>query len=339
MATRTTKRSKVYQSIVQLPPLTNEQYEGLRASIAVSGVKVPILIDEKKQIIDGWHRKTIADELEYECPEIVEDNLTDEEKRTLARALNLARRQLTTDQKRAVIADQLNEAPGRSNRWIAKQLGVTHPTVASVRKELEAGGKLFHVNEVEGEDGKRYPSAKNHWQQNGNGAGDPLTLHPTPPHVTEALLAREHFDGSILEPASGDGAMADVLRQHGYKVRATDLKSGHNFLVRKSKVANVVTNPPYSQSMAEQFVRKAMEVAERKIAMLLPFYFLEGVQRHELFSGDWPVKAVYIFSRRPTFGDHPDHAPFGSVWVVWDRSRQRRPPQIEWILDSVPAQR
>ena len=72
MATRTSKRPKPYQSIVQLPPLTEEQLEGLRSSIAVSGVKVPILVDEKKQIIDGWHRKQIADELEYECPEIVE---------------------------------------------------------------------------------------------------------------------------------------------------------------------------------------------------------------------------------------------------------------------------
>jgi hypothetical protein len=332
MATKT-RRRKQYQSIVQLPPLTEEQYEGLRSSIAVSGVKVPILIDEQKQIIDGWHRKTIADELDYDCPEIIEENLTEDEKRTLARALNLARRQLTPEQKRAVIADQLTETPERSNRWIAKQLGVTHPTVASVRKELESGGKLFHLNEVLGEDGKRYPSAKNHWQQK-RGAGDPRILHPTPPHVTEALLGRESFDGPILEPASGDGAMADVLRAHGYKVRATDINNGHDFFKRRKKIANVVTNPPYAQSMAEAFVRHAMEIAENKIAMLLPFYFLEGVQRNDLFSGEgWPVKAVYIFSRRPTFGDHDHHSPFGSIWVVWDRSYQGS-PKIGWILDT-----
>jgi len=86
--------------------------------------------------------------------------------------------------------------------------------------------------------------------------------------------------------------------------------------------------------MAETFVRHAMEIAENKIAMLLPFYFLEGVQRHSLFSNpDWPVKAVYVFSRRPTFGEHPDHSPFGSIWVVWDRSYQGS-PKIEWILET-----
>jgi len=237
-----------------------------------------------------------------------------------------------------VIADQLQETAKRSNRWIAKQLGVSHPTVASVRQELESHGKLYHVAEVEGEDGKRYSIAKNHWQQNGDGAGDPFVLHPTPPHVTEALLRRESFEGLVLEPASGDGAMADVLRQHGYKVRATDIINGHDFLNRRAKAANIVTNPPYGQNMADAFVDHAMKVAEKKIAMLVPLYFLEGVQRHSLFSNpDWPVKAVYIFSRRPTFGQHDKSAPFGSVWVVWDRSHQG-PPQMEWVLDSEPKQ-
>ncbi|MDA9856582.1 DNA modification methylase [Rubripirellula sp.] len=158
MATTKTKRRKPkpYQQIVQLPPLPDDQLEGLRNSIGVAGVKVPIIVDENKQIIDGWHRKTIADELDYDCPEIVEEGLTDEDKRTLARALNLARRQLNREQKRTVIADQLTETPERSNRWIAKQLGVTHPTVSSVRTELEATGKINQLDEVIGENGKRY---------------------------------------------------------------------------------------------------------------------------------------------------------------------------------------
>ncbi len=333
-----TRKVLTYQPILQLPPLSDEEYQGLRASIAVNGVKVPILVDEEKRIIDGSYRKRFADEFGYDCPEIVEAGLTGEEKRTLARALNLSRRQLNTDQKRQIIADQLAETPDRSARWIAKQLGVSHPTVLSVREELESGGKLYHLNEVVGEDGKTYPAAKNHWQVRKDGAGDPLIVHPTPPHVTEALLARETFDGTILEPASGDGAMAAVLLGQGYKVEATDINEGHDFLRRRAKVANVVTNPPYSQSMAEAFVRHAMEIAEKKIAMLLPFYFLEGIQRHELFTNrEWPVKALYIFSRRPTFGDHDDHSPFGCVWVVWERGYQGA-PKTEWILDPEPKE-
>lgn len=331
------RKPLAYQPILQLPPLSEEECQGLRSSIAVNGVKVPILVDEQKRIIDGSYRKRFADEFGYDCPEIVEAGLTEEEKRTLARALNLSRRQLNTDQKRQIIADQLKETPDRSSRWIAKQLGVSHPTVISVREELEAGGKVYHVTEVVGEDGKTYPAAKNHWQVRKDGAGDPLALHPTPPHVTKALLARETFHGVILEPASGDGSMADVLRAQGYKVEATDIKNGHDFLRRRAKVANIAANPPYSQSMAEAFVRHAMEIAEKKIAMLLPFYFLEGVQRHGLFTNrEWPVKGLYIFSRRPTFGDKDDHSPFGSVWVVWEREYEG-PTKTEWVLDVEPT--
>ncbi len=142
ITTKTKRKPKPYQRIIELPPLADDQLEGLRNSIGVAGVKVPIIIDENKQIIDGWHRKMIADELEYDCPEIVEEGLSEEDKRTLARALNLARRQLTQEQKRQVVADQLLESPERSNRWIAKQLGVGHPLVSRVRKELETGGTV-----------------------------------------------------------------------------------------------------------------------------------------------------------------------------------------------------
>jgi hypothetical protein len=61
-------------------------------------------------------------------------------------------------------------------------------------------------------------------------------------------------------------------------------------------------------------------------------WFLEGVQRHDLFAGH-PLKAIYVFSRRPTFGEHHDHhAPFGTFWAVWDKGYKGK-PRIEWILD------
>jgi hypothetical protein len=40
--------------------------------------------------------------------------------------VNRARRQLTTEQKRELIADQLREAPERTDRWIGKMLGIHH---------------------------------------------------------------------------------------------------------------------------------------------------------------------------------------------------------------------
>ena len=62
MKTRTRTRSKRYQPVLQLPPLTPDEEAGLRASIALHGVLVPILLTEDGRIIDGSNRRRIADD-------------------------------------------------------------------------------------------------------------------------------------------------------------------------------------------------------------------------------------------------------------------------------------
>jgi site-specific DNA-methyltransferase (adenine-specific) len=150
-----------YKPVLELPPLPFEQYTALRDNIGVNGVLVPILVDcdgPLRRIIDGNHRKAIADELGCVCPEIVKDGLTDQEKRLLARALNLARRQLTQEQKREIVIDQLRETPGRSNNWVGKQLGAHHATVAAVRASLESTCQIDKLERTMGADGKSRPT-------------------------------------------------------------------------------------------------------------------------------------------------------------------------------------
>ena len=69
-----------YKSVLRLPPLSEEELQGLRDSIAIHGVLVPILVDgagPMRRIIDGNYRKQIADEFGYTCPEIVQEGLDD----------------------------------------------------------------------------------------------------------------------------------------------------------------------------------------------------------------------------------------------------------------------
>lgn len=70
------RRAKVprYEPVLELPPLPFEQYAALKDNIALNGVMVPILVDgvgTVRRIIDGSHRRRIADELGCACPEIV----------------------------------------------------------------------------------------------------------------------------------------------------------------------------------------------------------------------------------------------------------------------------
>src|SRR3954447_25920728 len=121
--TKTTKlRDETKYQI--LPPLDAETYGGLKANIAVNGVQVPVVKDEKGFILDGFARAKIAEELSYECPSVTVKGLTEQEKRSQVRALNLARRHLDYAARREIIAAELRENPARSNRWIGKSLGV-----------------------------------------------------------------------------------------------------------------------------------------------------------------------------------------------------------------------
>jgi hypothetical protein len=158
---RRAPKSPTYEPVLELPPLSYEDLSALKDNVAINGVLVPILVDcdgPVRRIIDGNHRKRIADELGYECPEHICPDLDEAELRTLARALNLARRQLTNEQKRRLVANQLRETADRSNRWVGKQLGVHHATVASVRADLHATGQVDQLDRTLGADGKFRPT-------------------------------------------------------------------------------------------------------------------------------------------------------------------------------------
>jgi DNA modification methylase len=137
-----------------LAPLDPETYAGLKANIAVNGVQVPVVKDEDGYILDGFARAKIAKELGYECPSVTAEGLSEKEKRSQVRALNLSRRQLDYAAKRQIIADELKDNPDRSNRWLARSLGVHHASVIAVRNELTSTGHIDQLGGLVGRDGK-----------------------------------------------------------------------------------------------------------------------------------------------------------------------------------------
>jgi hypothetical protein len=256
-----TKPTRVkYHTILKLPPLPPDQYEGLRASISVNGVLLPILVDSdgpKRGIIDGSHRKKIANEFGYDCPEIVQAGLEEEEKRTLARALNLARRQLNTDQKRQLIADQLEETPDRTSRWIGKMLGVHHTTVANVRAELESVGYFSQQGRLVGSDGKTYKAVKvaSTFVFNGGSPQNPRqNTIPTPPGICRFLhdlISPKYKVKTILDPCSGAGALTKPWKN--VKVIAYEIAKGKDFFRCPNHIDADLTlcNPPFNSTNGE----------------------------------------------------------------------------------------
>ena len=116
-----------------MPDLSASEYEALRANIKARGILVPIVVDQDGRIIDGNNRATIAAELGIECPREVRHVRDHEEALDLAVELNCSRRHLTQEQKRQLIASEIQRRPGDSDRAIARRIGCSPTTVGSVR--------------------------------------------------------------------------------------------------------------------------------------------------------------------------------------------------------------
>lgn len=177
----------------------------------------------------------------------------------------------------------------------------------------------------------------------GRSIGD---FYPTPPEATLALLQNENFIGNIWEPACGRGDISDVLINHGYSVKSSDImdygygETGIDFLNENSlfhysfcEADNIITNPPFE--IALEFVLQAKKFARHKVAMFLKTAFLEGSKRHDMFQDTkFPLKCIYQFSRRVNFGIHAGtHKNGGMIpfaWFVWDKEHIGK-PYISWI--------
>lgn len=176
----------------------------------------------------------------------------------------------------------------------------------------------------------------------------PYDFYPTPPEATAALLKLENFEGRTWECASGNGSMSKVLEEHGLSCYSSDIRDddsvygtrGFDFLndtkhLSTNRFENIITNPPYKY--ATEFVLISKQLAKNKIAMLLKLAFLEGMKRYDVLFQDteFPLKTVYVFSKRLQFSPNGKSAgspTIASAWFVWDKSHVG-PPQIQWIRD------
>ena len=95
---RKTKQMEELKEI--LPPLGQDDYSRLKESIREQGIQESIKILPDGAIIDGFHRKKIAQELGIEDIPYEIRQLDKDEALELGISLNLARRNLSFEQKR-----------------------------------------------------------------------------------------------------------------------------------------------------------------------------------------------------------------------------------------------
>ena len=161
------------------------------------------------------------------------------------------------------------------------------------------------------------------------------------------LLGLEEFSEVIMEPACGEGHIAEVLKTHGHRVLATDLiDRGYGiggvdfFCMNKPMDVDIITNPPYS--IAKEFVEHAMETVTNghKVAMFLKLTFLEGQSRRELFKR-YPPKTIYVSTSRigcakngefkkDKNGNLKVDSAVAYCWYIWQKGFNGE-PTIKWF--------
>lgn len=118
-----------------MPPLAAEERDELAGNIKLNGILYDVVVTDANEVIDGHHRLAIAVELGLTTvPMKVIAGLSPDEKQRRAEDLNRHRRQLTNEQKRAIIARRLRTNPGVSNNAIASSVGSDGKTAAVPRR-------------------------------------------------------------------------------------------------------------------------------------------------------------------------------------------------------------
>lgn len=155
-------------------------------------------------------------------------------------------------------------------------------------------------------------------------------LYETPAVAVEALIKVEKLPARIWEPATGRGAIVNVLREHGHTVIASDVHDYGNlhfvgdFLAQEKMPASteaIVTNPPFK--IAAQFVEHALRLSPLVI-MLLRLAFMESERRCPILEGAGLAR-IHVFRKRLPMM-HRDgwegrkaNSGMSFAWFVWER--------------------
>ncbi len=170
-------------------------------------------------------------------------------------------------------------------------------------------------------------------------------FYPTPPEATRALLSVEQFDGSIWEPACGEGHIAKVLTAAGYNVTSTDLvdydfgEPKRDFLAERRPLAkHIITNPPYGRGLADAFAKHALRLTAEtggNVAMLMNLSGLCHPIRHDFYVGQ-PPAVIYALDECICwpYGD-PARATTSIAkqrycWIFWKHGH-KGPTTFRWL--------
>lgn len=153
------------------------------------------------------------------------------------------------------------------------------------------------------------------------------------------LFQEETFSGTILDPACGFGNIVKSGKELGQAIFGTDLvdRGGSelppcDFFDMKTRVANIVTNPPFR--IADDFAVHALSLALLKVAIIFPTARLNAAH----WIRGTPLRRIWLMTPRPsmppghviTAGGKAVGGKMDYAWLVFEQGYEGL-PETRWL--------
>jgi hypothetical protein len=147
--------------------------------------------------------------------------------------------------------------------------------------------------------------------------------YETPPEITATIVPylRARRARHVWEPAHAPAdKLGTALRAAGFAVTST----ADDFLAadaRPDGVDTLVTNPPYGKQgrLAEAFIKHALDLKIKNVALLLPVDFDSGVTRAPLFGDCADFNGKIVLLRRIKWFPGDSGPSTNHAWFLWRR--------------------
>jgi len=146
--------------------------------------------------------------------------------------------------------------------------------------------------------------------------------------VPSDLLRVENFGKDILDPFCSAGVLAEVLQSNGYIVHATDIQDrGYGAIADFHRTEwetgkyDIVTIPPINYNLISA-IAKCVEVANNKVALLLPIDVICGEEQYNQLFKDFPPSKIYAYIETICFYRNSKEKVTnknGYGWFVWTK--------------------
>jgi hypothetical protein len=160
-----------------------------------------------------------------------------------------------------------------------------------------------------------------------------------PNWCSRRLLEEESFAGTIHDPAAGTGRILASARAAGFKATGADISPlssdvrAIDFLKDRRKRHNIICNSPYA--LMREFALHALELAERKVAFLVPLARLNAAH----WLQQTPLQRIWLLTPRPSIPPHsyllagkkPEGGHVDFCWLVWERGFNGV-PTLRWLM-------